>query len=145
MKRGLFAVAMLCLATLVFQNCGAPTYKNVGDPSLAGFDLAYPYSAKPQFYVDAQVLYKKMEGVDIREFKVFVNIGDPKSTREEVSYQVDVQDSKGEVLCPSHSGVILPGQSAILFDCVSAYIASQVRVIVSLRQSSNKDTVQFIF
>lgn len=124
---------------MAFQNCGAPIY-NEGFLSLSSGDFFnYPYFSEPDFYHEIQLLRPASQAEGLSSFKFFASAVSAEDPSRSISYEVEIKTKLGETLCPLTSGTLYPGQSTIVFDCVT--VVSSDHAIVQLRLNDGTKSV----
>ena len=124
----IFILASVTSATLTFQNCGRSDlqFEDLESIELASF-FSYPYSSAPQFYTDV-FLFRPQSSNSLNQFKFLGVVTYPAQNTTDVQYEVKVQDSSNQTLCPTQTGTLKNGISSIEFDCITSRPATEVNI-----------------
>lgn len=129
-----------------FQNCGQMSASSemsseeLNDP-MTLTDIGYPYALKPAFY-HSVALYKLGTQVErLSEFKFFGTLAAYADVAE-INYEVRIRNESGVLICPTRSGTLRAGNSAIEFDCVSGTVAQEARIEIKAKAGDVEATIE---
>lgn len=140
-------VLLAFVVGVAFQNCSAGfSFDQAVESSITKLDrdtsFDYPYSSKPDFYTHLALYRHASEIESLSEFTIIgaaAYIDDPTQT---VSYTVTVKSEDGAVLCPTQSGSLIAGVSAIEFDCTAPVTDQNAKVLLSVAAAGKTATLE---
>lgn len=145
-----FSIAGLIVA-VSFQNCGSSDmiFEDVQlSEQKAFFD--YPYESSPTFYSDILIMQAEGATDQLLNFS-FVGtaayVPDPSAS---INYTVDItdpdRDPADNLLCPSASGTLSAGSSAIEpATCTTSRTFSRMKVVLTLTSGSDSTSMEKIY
>lgn len=138
----------LLVLILAFQNCGAAKYsfEDLESTAEAAF-FSYPFKSAPAFYSEIRLFTSSGTVSGLASMKLIAAVAQAEATQvaTSINYEVKIQNTNGQNVCPTETGILLAEESAIEFDCVATQPVSNVKVLLMLSNGQDSEVIEKTF